>query len=188
MATTVLYRISSNEVLKISPKGQPFSDRDTAFFGVLIDPPRPDGDVVRETLPDGTLGPMRTLGFAKINDTGTVRNATQPEIDAFAAPETDDGNQLDASQAQGLIDLHPLWRKIWKAVLKRVISENNTTNQRVEDMITQWNQHKVDVASASNLSKLKSATAALPTISPSLPQRTLPQAVTALKNDVDKND
>jgi hypothetical protein len=40
---TVLYRKRSNEVLKISTKGQSFTDVNAALFGVLVDPDLPDG-------------------------------------------------------------------------------------------------------------------------------------------------
>ena len=46
--TTVLYRISSDEVLKNSTRGQLFAERDSAVFGVLTDPTFPDGTDVRD--------------------------------------------------------------------------------------------------------------------------------------------
>ena len=70
MAITALYRISSNEVIKISLKGQDFADRDTNIWGVLTDPSLPNGSDVREELSENQLGPLRQLGFAKIADAG----------------------------------------------------------------------------------------------------------------------
>lgn len=126
MPTTVLYRLSSNEVVKISQKGQSFSDRNVSYWGVLTDPPLPDGVEVREPLPDGTYGPLKQLGYAKINDAGTVRNATQPEIDGFAAIETDDENQQDADRAIQLFQTHPQFRKLMIAFADIVKGEINT--------------------------------------------------------------
>ena len=185
---TALYRISSNEVVKVSIKGQPFIDRDTTYWGVLTDPPRPDGDVVRESLPDGTLGPLRVLGFAKINDAGTVRNATQPEIDTWQALEDEDENLQDADDASSFIDTHPRYRKVFKALLKRIIAENNTTNAKANEVIVQWEQFKADVSTAGNLNAIKASVDAMNAVVADLPQRTLSQAITALKNDVSKDD
>lgn len=178
--TTALYRINGGEVLKISVQGQPFADRDAAVFGVLTDPTLPDGQAVREDLGDGTLGPIRVLGFAKVAVVGsnTVRNATAPEIAAFATAETSDENALDAADAGRMIDTHPRFRKVLKALLKRIIAENN-------DQRTQWNALRAQIAAATNLANLQSRVAANTT---DLPTRTLQQAVTALKNDVSSSD
>ena len=182
MATTALYRLSSNEVNKISIKGQPFTERLTAFlgllqFGVLTDPTLPDGT---DTVDD--LGPLRVLGFAKIAEpgvgpNGNVRNATQAEIDAFAAPEIDDDNQLDKVQSQELFETHPQLRKLFIAQSDIILGEFNKLFQ-------QWTDHKALVASAANLNDIKVATAALP----NLPQRTLANFKTAMKNRIDKDD
>lgn len=189
MATTVLYRISSNEVVKISKKGQLFSDRDATYWGVLTDPPFPDGTNLRPEVPDGRLGDLRVLGLAKIWDGTDVRNAAQAEIDSFAPPELDDENIQDSVGARDFLQTHPRFRKIFKALLKRIIAENNTQAAKTNDLITvQWNQFKADVDSSTNLAQLKTAVAALPVIAGDLPTRTLAQAVTALSNDVDKAD
>lgn len=113
MAITALYRISSKEVIKISIKGQLFSSSDPVYWGVLTDPSLPDGNIVRETLPDGTLGPLRQLGFAKIADVGgsEVRDAIQSEIDTFAGFQTTDENLQDRDEARDFTDVHPRFRK-----------------------------------------------------------------------------
>jgi len=127
MPTTALYRISSGEVIKISLRGQSFDTRDPTIWGVLTDPTLPDGDSVRETRPDGTLGPLRQLGFAKLAITGsnTCRNATRPEIDAFEPSELDDENTQDAAQAIDLFQAHPKFRKILIALAEITRSEIN---------------------------------------------------------------
>lgn len=124
---TALFRISSNEVVKISVKGQPFDARDATFWGVLTDPPLPDGDRVRElpASPGDEDGQLRQLGFAKINDSGTVRNATQAEIDGWQAPEDDDENIQDADDAKALLANHPLFRKAFISFAKVMMSEIN---------------------------------------------------------------
>ena len=87
----VRYRISSNEVVYIGAAliGPP-SQYDPDYFAELTDPPLTDGS---------TYKPIRVFGTAKINDSGTIRNATQNEIDTFAAAALDDRNQKEADQA-----------------------------------------------------------------------------------------
>lgn len=175
---TALYRIASGEVVKISLTGQPFADRNQTYWGVLTDPTLPDGNQCREVLQDGTLGPLRTLGFAKIRVGTTVRNATQGEIDTFAALETADENSQDATEVIAWFDTHPRFRKAFKAMVKRVIAENNL-------QATQWNTFRAQVALASNLADLKTRVANNTT---DMPTRTLQQALTALAGDVSAND
>lgn len=177
MPITVLYRISSNEVLKISTNGQSFADRDTGVFGSLTDPSLPDGTAVRETLAGGELGPMRVLGYAKINASGTVRNATQNEINTFAPAELDDENQLDADQAIDLFLTHPQFRKLMTAYSDIIKDELNNVRQWITDF-------KADVAAATNLADLKTRVAA----NPDLADRTLSQLKTAIQNRISKDD
>ena len=115
---TALYRKSSGETRKISTKGQPFTDSDVLFWGVLINPSRPDGDdVVDES--EVLRGPFRELGFAKIADVGTniVRNATQIEIDTFQASQDDDEAIEGENRARDLIENHPHFRRAFIAVM-----------------------------------------------------------------------
>jgi hypothetical protein len=125
MSITVLYRKSSGEVVKISVKGQTFVDRNQTYWGVLTDPSLPDGNECR---PEG--GDLRVLGFAKINDSGTVRNATQPEIDSFAAFEDDDENSQDADAAIDLFESHPRFRKMMIAFADVIKDEINILRQQ----------------------------------------------------------
>jgi len=169
---TALYRISSNEVVKISLSDQQFPDRDTNFWGVLSDPPFPDGTAVRDP-----AGDLRVLGYAKINDAGTVRNAIQAEIDTFAAAQEDDENQQDATGAQALFLVHPRNRKLMTAFADIIKDEMN--------ILRGWlTQFKADVAAANNLSDLKTSVAA----QPDLPDRTLAQLKTAITARIDKDD
>jgi hypothetical protein len=193
MPVTGWYRLSSFEVGKISAKGQPFDDQDPAYFGFFSDPTFSDGQEYLD--PNGDL---RVLGYAKFYETGsnTCRNATQPEIDSFEPAQLDDEAQQEADSVAQWILTHPRFRRAFKALLKRIIAENNIANGKLtsttadpaEALIGQWNQFKADVAASGNLSQLKVAVAALPVLADNAPQRTLPQAITALLGDIDKND
>lgn len=178
--TTALYRIASNEVLKVSTNDQLFTDRDVTFFGVLTAPSVPDGTAVREDLGDGTLGPLRQFGFAKIAIPGsnTVQNATQPEIDAFGAPQIDDDNQQDADRAADLGDVHPQFRKVIKAILKGVIRENNI-------MAARYNELRAEILAASSLNNLQTR---VTNNTSDAPTRTNQQAFNAVRTDVSKDD
>ena len=172
MATTVLYRKSSDEVLKISLAGQQFVDN--SFFGQLTDPTTPDGTDVHD--PNGNF---RVLGYAKIAEIGSnnVRNATQAEIDAFSASEVDDLSQMDADRAETLLNTHPQFRKLMTAYSDILKDEFNHVRSWITDF-------KVEVAAATSLADLKSRVAALP----NLPDRTLAQLKTAMTNRISKND
>lgn len=125
--TTVLYRKNGGEVLKISLRNQGFSDANTTYFGVLTSPGFPDGMDIQENLGDGSLGLRRQLGFAKFADVGgdSVRNATQPEIDAWAGNETTDRNLLDKERARVQIEDSPIDRKVFRALGKLLVQEFN---------------------------------------------------------------
>ena len=123
--TTVLHRIGGGEVVKISPTNQTFAQRDPAFWEVVQDPAFPDGTELREDLGNDQLGPLRTLGYAKIVVGATCRNATQPEIDAFAVAETLDENIMDRDGARDLFQTHPRFRKLMIALSDIIKDEIN---------------------------------------------------------------
>jgi hypothetical protein len=150
MPTTVLYRLSSGEVLKISTRGQPFSDADATKFGVLTDPNLPDGTETRDTSGED-LGPPRQLGFAKVWDTVDVRNATQGEIDGFQAAEDDDDADLDVLDAVQLLDAHPLFRRLLFAFGKTITDEINLL--RAEHALSPRTYQQVKTAVRSHISK-----------------------------------
>lgn len=162
--TTSLYRLSSNEDLKISVNDQTFSDRDPAVFAVLVDPTTPDGTDVRDTSTDPS-GPLRVLGFAKIAEPGgnNVRNATQPEIDTFAPAELDDDNQLDAVQADYLWANHPQWRKLFIAYLRLIGQENNILRAEINQLRSDtaasvtYNDFRTNITNRPNLDPRTSA-------------------------------
>jgi hypothetical protein len=195
MPVKALYRINGGEVIKLRDTVQTFQPLvDTGLWAVLTDPTTPDGLDVRDESGDES-GPLKELGFAKIAEplvgpNGNVRNATAGEITAFIAAETVDGNDLDAAQASQMADIDPVLRKIFKALLKQLIAEIfEGSNVKVHEMIAQWEQHKADIASASNLGALKTSTAALPVVAADLKTTvTLAQAVTKLKADILPDD
>jgi len=119
--TTVLYRENGGEVIKISPTDQQFDQRDPSFWSVATDPTFINGTELRE----GGGGPLRVLGFAKIMDGGSCRNATQPEIDGFAALETADENLMDRDGARALFQTHPRFRKMMIAFADIIKDEIN---------------------------------------------------------------
>lgn len=120
---TVLYRTNGGEVIKISATNQTFADRDTNYWGVIADPAFPDGQNLRD--PGPPLGPLRELGFAKIIDGATCRNATAPEIAAFISAETADNNLMDRDGAKALFQTHPRFRKMMIAFADIIKDEIN---------------------------------------------------------------
>jgi hypothetical protein len=119
---TVLYRVSSGEVIRVSTSNEPFNSVDLGYFGVLSDPNFPDGMALQETLANGTKGPFRQLGFAKIADAalGQVRNATQAEIDLFQVERLLDDEELREETAVDFILSHPVMKRVFELVLEEV--------------------------------------------------------------------
>lgn len=179
MAMTALYRLNGLEVLKISPKNQTFADRDPAYFGVLTDPTLPDGNQVRATNTDGTMGPLRVLGLAQIAVPGTnsCRLATLFEIDAWALAEAQDDKALDAHRAGQFFDVHPQWRKAFKALLKTVRGVTNPQAKR-------WNDFKIEAAASTSFADLKTRIATLP----DLPTYSAAELMALLKADLSPED
>lgn len=178
-----LYRKSSNEVLKWSGTQQ-FSEADSVYFGVAIDPVTPDGTEVRDRS-GPEPGPLRQLGFAKIYvpGTNTIHNATQLEIDGFAAFDLGDRQAQDKELAQGYFDeasrfTSPVIRKILKALVKLIVNEHNT-------MAARFNELRAEMLAASNLADLKARIGAN---TQDFPVRTLVQAKNALLNELQPND
>jgi hypothetical protein len=170
--STVLYRLSSNEVYKISPIDQSFDDRDAVYWGVVTDPSFPDGTAFKD--PNGDL---RVLGYSKILVGAIVRNATQEEIDTFQGFEDSDENKMDRDRAEFLFDTHPQFRKMMVAFADVLKDEFN--------ILRQWEMDfKAVVAAASNLNDLKISVAAMD----DLPDRTLTQLKTAIKDRLSEDD
>ena len=158
MPSTALYRKSSSEVVKISTTGQDFSDRDPNYWGVLTNPSTPDGTEAREMLPDGTLGPLRELGFAKfaVVASNIARNATEAEIATYLPAEEEDTKQQDAAQAGVMTDTHPMWRKVLKAMTKLIVNELNILRALVSTQLISSAALVWDAASIANAAGLTS--------------------------------
>ena len=150
-ATTVLYRVSSGEVKEISFEDRVFTGFNAPYFGVLTDPPFTDGIDLQD--PSGN---MRVLGYAKINDNGTVRNATQEEIDTFGPLQTDDRNEEKAQRALNQFLHDPNFRMIVAAIIKGIIKEDNENRSWIRDF-------KDAVAASTSLADFQSRVAALDT-------------------------
>ena len=113
--TTVLYRISSGEVVGISPKNRLWEEANPAQFALLHNP----------TFLDGTdnYNPEQPIrgesGWQKIAvpDFQEVRNATETEIAVFKTAETIDVDMMDKVFAQVFMNDHPRFKKLMKAVV-----------------------------------------------------------------------
>ena len=117
--TTVRYRKSSGEVLKISLKGQTFAQLDTTYWGVFLSANFSDGV---------DFSPLGQLGIAKIAIPGipnVVRNATSAEIDTFAVRKLNDKNIQDREAARDFLRQHPRFRKVLTALVDVLIDEIN---------------------------------------------------------------
>ncbi len=174
MATTVLYRKSSGEVIKISTKGQTFADSDPKYWGVLTDPTFTDGT----NYIDIETGERRILGISKKWDDTTVRNSTQQEIDGYQAYEDDDEKEQEADSARNMININPAMRRLLVATFDVLIEHQfNAVREWLMD-------YKTVIANANNLADVKTGVAALP----NLPNKTLQDLKDAVVNRISKDD
>lgn len=134
MAITVKYRVRApHEVTIISPLGQQFAILFPTIYAQADDPAFPDGMDLYQTLPNGTLEETPLLTFAKIYDaaTHTVRNATQGEIDTYAASRAADVAAQQQASAVTLFTTDPIWSTLFRAILREFHSMvDSTPNQR----------------------------------------------------------
>jgi len=128
---TVLYRIHHGEVIKISTKGQQFTDINPMHFAVLVDPDLPDGN---ETVNKTSDNPQpRELGYAKIADpeSNLVRDADQAEIDNMIQAQIEDDDVMDKLFARAFMNDHPRFKKLMKATVKILVEEINAVRREV---------------------------------------------------------
>jgi hypothetical protein len=104
------YRINGGQVLGMSVN--PYEAE--PYFANVTDPLEPDG---------------RNLQPPKIHDAGTVRNATAPEIAAFADAEAEDQNLIDRESAKGIFS-HSVSKKTFSAFIRVLLDEINTLRQQ----------------------------------------------------------
>jgi len=169
---TALYRKSSGEVRSISTAGNLFEEDVDEFVGVAIDISLTNGSEVQN--PNGDY---RVLGYAKFNDSGTIRNAVQNEIDTFYASEIDDYNQKDANKAKEYFQNNPEFRRIITALSDIFVDEFN--------LIRTWTRSlKTEIAASTSLSDFQTRVASLSTLN----DRTLSQLKTAILNRISKDD
>lgn len=114
LATTAVYRISSGEVTAISTENNPY-DNEPSDLAVITN----------ATYPDGTTFIKRVLGSAKILDGTVIRNATQEEIDGFAAASINDYNIRMAAKSLKYFQSDAKFRLAIMAVIRGIIKEDN---------------------------------------------------------------
>jgi hypothetical protein len=172
-ATTALYRTSSGEVVAISESDSMFVERTaTGYWSVAVDPVFADGKVLRDS-----AGELRVLGFAKIHDSGTVRDATQPEIDAFVSLRVDDRNQIKADKAKAELVNNSVLRMLVKALSEILADEFNTHKQLHDDVLQA-------AADATSLADFKTRMGNIGTV----PTRSKSALFNAIKDEISKDD
>lgn len=158
---TALYRLNGSEVIYIAVNNRPFSEVDSDFFGVLVDPGLADGDQTREITegPNGVpiLGPKRQLGFAKFADVGAniVRNATQAEIDAWHAAAQADSQAQDARDARQVLQNHPVLARTIAALIRMILANEERANKRYNTLANQWNAFVVAMQGAATIAAIR---------------------------------
>lgn len=107
-----------------------FPDVDSHYFGVLVDPDLPDGDQTRETLPDGTLGPTRQLGFAKhaIPGANRVQNSSVGQINTYGTEEELDNGEQQEEAAVSILLNHPVMSKLFDLIFQESDAPGNSSN------------------------------------------------------------
>lgn len=121
--TTVLYRISSGEVIGISPKNKLWEEVNQNQFAVLTDPDFLDG--TQNHNPEDPK--RREPGFQKIAvpEHHEVRNATETEIMTFVHAEEVDVDIMDKIFARVFMNDHPRFKKLMKATVQVLVEEIN---------------------------------------------------------------
>ena len=171
----VVYRISSGEVVRIT-EGETYDEENRVGFSLAVDPSFIDG---QEWLDPNYE--YKVLGYAKIHDNGTVRNATQEEIDGFSIAVLDDSNQIEADKAIAYFQNNPQFRRIMTAYTDILIeSELNKYRKWFRDFEEQ-------MSLATSLANLQTRMAALCAANP-MPDRELSQMRTQIINRISKDD
>ena len=157
-----LYRKNGNKVIGASIDNSTYDSVNSTYYGTIIDPAIPDGG---------------DLSVPKIVDGSSIRNATAPEIANFAVAEAADANLQNRESAISSIDNNVVQKKVLQAITSVIVDELNT--------LRQWEMSfKTEVAAATSLANLQTRVAGLP----NLPDRTLAQAVTAVRAKINAGD
>jgi hypothetical protein len=172
LATNVVYRISSNEVVSIDITNERvygYHKHRSVKEGVTL----VDGDQCRDANED-----LRILGTAKILDGNNVRNATQVEIDTFLPFEQDDFYIDEAANALRYLRNDPDFRRIMIALLDVLATRFNVVHQWDMDL-------KAAVAASTSLADFQSRVAALSNLPTDID---LSDVKTAIENRINKDD
>lgn len=110
MAKRFLYRKNGGEVLRATIDDTVWSGIDSTYYGIVSDPTAPDGEDLVPT---------------KIFDAGSIRNATQPEIDSFPTHKDTDDNLIQRTAADTRLDSGISDAKLIKALAAVVMDEIN---------------------------------------------------------------
>ena len=142
-AVDAIYKVSSGEVTYIGDNAPIVDDTYKILAqGVTLQ----DGSNVR----DGN-GNYRVFGYAKIYDNGTVRNATQQELDTFASLNQDDNNEIAADKAKAHFQNNPNLRKILIAFAAILVDEINIL--RAEHSLPERSLSQLKTAIINRISK-----------------------------------
>ena len=148
--TKVVYRLSSGEVVRITT-GSTHNEESRFGFDLVTDPSFSDGQQWLDPNYD-----YRVVGYAKIYSGGVVRNATQNEIDTFAAAAVDDRNKREADRAIDYFQNDPKFRRAMIAIIKGIIKEDNEGRLWTRSFMAA-------VAASTSLANFQSRVAALDT-------------------------
>lgn len=177
-ATSVVYRESSGEVVRITD-GSTLGEENRPGFALVVDPVFIDGQ--------DWLDPnyeYRVLGYAKIYDSGVVRNATQVEIDTFYPTAVDDVKQIEADKAKSYFQNDEKFRRIMIAFTSILVDRFNADHQQMLNFV---NDLKQAVADATSLADFKSRVAAID--NPNLPTGiNLSDVRDAIRDRISKDD
>lgn len=169
-ATTAQYRISSGEVYGISTINQVYENGQ--FLASTNSATYPDGTICLD--PNGDL---KVFGYAKIYDNGVIRNATQNEIDTFAAANIEDANIFNAEKALSHFESNIKFRMAIMAVIRGIVREDNENKQFDRDLLDV-------IATSTSLGDFQSRAAALDRPV----DREVADAKTYILNQINKDD
>lgn len=154
-----LYRKNGGQVDSVSLQAYVIPAKSQDYFDQVENP----------TLQDGA-----SLIPPKVYVGGVLRNATAPEIAAFATKAQEDDDTENKKRYKLFLDDGNHRMPMFKALATIMVDEIN--------ILRGWlASYKTEVAAASSLADLKTRVAALP----NTPDRTNSQLKTALKNRVD---
>lgn len=106
-----LYRKNGGKVEGVSSDDNAYTGIDATFYGTALNPSTPNGT---------------DLATPKIWDGSAIRNATAPEITAFATALTADTNLIDRAAAKARLQSDPVLKKLLGALVDTLRTQINT--------------------------------------------------------------